>query len=46
VRQRLNNLGGSVPAKHERSARASDGYVKAEIARWAPILKTAAQPAK
>ena len=46
VRQRLNNLGGSVPAKHERSPRAFDGYVKAEIARWAPILKSAAQPAK
>jgi tripartite-type tricarboxylate transporter receptor subunit TctC len=45
VRQRLDNLGGSVPAKPERSPSAFDGYVKAEIARWAPILKTAAQPA-
>jgi tripartite-type tricarboxylate transporter receptor subunit TctC len=44
VRQRLNNLGGSVPAKQERNPRTFDGYVKAEIARWAPILK-AAQPA-
>jgi tripartite-type tricarboxylate transporter receptor subunit TctC len=42
VRQRLNNLGGSVPAKAERSPAAFDGYVKAEIARWAPILKAAA----
>ncbi len=41
VRQRLNNLGGSVPAKTERSPQAFDAYVKAEIARWAPILKAA-----
>jgi tripartite-type tricarboxylate transporter receptor subunit TctC len=46
VRQRINNLGGSVPAKAERSPAAFDRYVKAEIARWAPILKAAAQPAK
>jgi tripartite-type tricarboxylate transporter receptor subunit TctC len=46
VRQRIDNLGGSVPAKAERSPAAFDRYVKAEIARWAPILKAAAQPAK
>jgi tripartite-type tricarboxylate transporter receptor subunit TctC len=39
VRQRLNNLGGSVPGKAERSPAAFDKYVKAEVARWAPILK-------
>ena len=42
VRTRLNNLGGSVPGKAERNPRAFDAYVKAEIARWAPILKAAA----
>jgi tripartite-type tricarboxylate transporter receptor subunit TctC len=42
VRTRLNNLGGSVPGKAERSPAAFDAYVKAEIARWAPILKAAA----
>jgi tripartite-type tricarboxylate transporter receptor subunit TctC len=39
VRQRLNQLGGSVPGKAERNPAAFDRYVKAEIARWAPILK-------
>ncbi len=42
VRTRLNSLGGSVPGKAERKPAAFDAYVKAEIARWAPILKTAA----
>jgi tripartite-type tricarboxylate transporter receptor subunit TctC len=42
VRQRLNNLGGSVPGKAERSPAAFDKYVKAEVARWAPVLKAAA----
>jgi tripartite-type tricarboxylate transporter receptor subunit TctC len=46
VRQRLNNLGGSVPVKSERAPAAFDRYVKAEIARWAPILKAAAGPGK
>jgi tripartite-type tricarboxylate transporter receptor subunit TctC len=41
VRQRINNLGGSIPGKAERSPQAFDAYVKAEIARWAPILKAA-----
>ena len=45
-RQRINNLGGSIPGKAERSPAAFDAYVKAEIARWAPILKAAAEPAK
>lgn len=41
VRKRLNELGGSVPAKAERTPAAFDAYVKAEIARWAPVLKAA-----
>ena len=44
VRDRLNKLGGSTPAKPERRPAAFEAYVKAEAARWAPILK-AAQPA-
>src|SRR5581483_9318268 len=43
VRKRLNDLGGSVPGKAERTPAAFDAYVKAEIARWAPILKAAQQ---
>jgi len=46
VKQRINNLGGSIPEKRERSPAAFDAYVKAEIVRWAPVLKTAAEPAK
>jgi tripartite-type tricarboxylate transporter receptor subunit TctC len=47
VQQRIKSLGGSIPAKAERSPAAFDRYVKAEIARWAPILKaTAAEPAR
>lgn len=42
VRQRINNLGGSIPGKAERTPAAFDKYVKAEITRWAPILKAAA----
>jgi tripartite-type tricarboxylate transporter receptor subunit TctC len=47
VKSRINNLGGSIPGKAERNPAAFDAYVKAEIGRWAPILKTAAaEPAK
>src|SRR5205823_3539407 len=46
VKQRINNLGGSIPEKRERSPAAFDAYVKAEIARWAPVLKAAAEPEK
>jgi tripartite-type tricarboxylate transporter receptor subunit TctC len=42
VQKRINDLGGSIPAKSERSPAAFDKYVKGEIARWAPILKTVA----
>jgi tripartite-type tricarboxylate transporter receptor subunit TctC len=46
VRQRVGNLGGSIPGKAERNPAAFDRYVKAEVARWAPILKASAQPGK
>ena len=41
VRDRLNKLGGSIPAKTERRPAAFDAYVKSEVTRWAPILKAA-----
>jgi tripartite-type tricarboxylate transporter receptor subunit TctC len=37
VRERLAKLGGSIPARPSASA-AFDRFVRAEIARWAPIL--------
>jgi tripartite-type tricarboxylate transporter receptor subunit TctC len=47
VQQRIKSLGGSIPDKAERNPAAFDRYVKAEIARWAPILRAAAaEPAK
>jgi tripartite-type tricarboxylate transporter receptor subunit TctC len=44
VKKRLDELGGSVPRKDERSPAKFDGFVKAEIARWSPILKAANTP--
>jgi tripartite-type tricarboxylate transporter receptor subunit TctC len=41
VRERLNKLGGSIPAKSERTPAAFDAYVKSEVVRWAPVLKEA-----
>jgi tripartite-type tricarboxylate transporter receptor subunit TctC len=41
VQKRLTDLGGAVPAKDERSPARFDAFVKAEIARWSPILKAA-----
>ena len=47
VKQRINNLGGSIPGKAERTPAAFDTYVKAEVTRWGPVLKAAsAEPAK
>jgi tripartite-type tricarboxylate transporter receptor subunit TctC len=43
VRKRIGDLGGSIPGKAERTPAAFDAYVKAEVARWAPILKASAQ---
>ena len=45
-KQRIDSLGGSIPGKAERTPAAFDTYVKAEITRWGPILKAAAEPAK
>jgi tripartite-type tricarboxylate transporter receptor subunit TctC len=44
VRERLAKLGGSLPAKAERSPAAFDRFVRSEIARWAPILAATSQP--
>jgi tripartite-type tricarboxylate transporter receptor subunit TctC len=41
VRKRLGDLGGSIPGKHERTAASFARLVKAEVARWSPILKAA-----
>jgi tripartite-type tricarboxylate transporter receptor subunit TctC len=41
VKKRLDELGGSVPSKDERTPAKFDSFVKAEIARWSPILKAA-----
>jgi tripartite-type tricarboxylate transporter receptor subunit TctC len=38
VRQTLAQLGGAVPAKAERNPATFDRFVRAEIARWTPIL--------
>jgi tripartite-type tricarboxylate transporter receptor subunit TctC len=38
VRERLTQLGGSIPPRAERTPAAFDRFVRAEIARWAPIL--------
>jgi putative tricarboxylic transport membrane protein len=45
VRDRLLQLGASIPAKAERNPAAFDRFVRSEIVRWAPIL-TAAQAEK
>jgi putative tricarboxylic transport membrane protein len=44
VRERLGQLGGTIPAKAERNPAAFDRFVRAEIARWAPLLS--ASPGK
>jgi tripartite-type tricarboxylate transporter receptor subunit TctC len=41
VRKRVAELGGSIPAKQERTPASFARLVKAEIARWSPILKAA-----
>ncbi|MGZ5804742.1 MAG: tripartite tricarboxylate transporter substrate-binding protein [Xanthobacteraceae bacterium] len=38
VRERLTQLGGSIPAKAERKPAAFDRFVRSEMARWAPVL--------
>jgi tripartite-type tricarboxylate transporter receptor subunit TctC len=44
VRERLAQLGATIPDKAERTPAAFDRFVRAEIARWAPLL--AAAPGK
>jgi tripartite-type tricarboxylate transporter receptor subunit TctC len=46
VQKRLAELGGSLPGKDERSPAKFDSFVKAEIARWSPILKSVNPPPK
>jgi tripartite-type tricarboxylate transporter receptor subunit TctC len=46
VIKRLTDLGGSIPAKAERSPAKFDKLVKSEIVRWKPILKAAAPQPK
>jgi tripartite-type tricarboxylate transporter receptor subunit TctC len=46
VAKRLAELGGSLPARDERTPDKFAAFVKAEIARWSPILKTAESGAK
>jgi tripartite-type tricarboxylate transporter receptor subunit TctC len=41
VRERIAQLGGSIPAKDERNPAAFDRFVRSEIARWSPILAAA-----
>jgi tripartite-type tricarboxylate transporter receptor subunit TctC len=41
VRERIAELGGSIPAKQERAPASFARLVKSEIARWSPILKAA-----
>src|SRR6516165_8942949 len=46
VQTRLADLGGSLPAKDERTPAKFASFVHAEIARWSPILKAANVEAK
>jgi hypothetical protein len=46
VQVRLADLGGSLPAKDERTPAKFASFVHAEIARWSPLLKAANGEAK
>ena len=41
IRKRMGELGGAVPAKAERAPAHFAAFVKAEIARWTPMLRAA-----
>ena len=41
VKKRLTDPGGTIPVKAERTPAKFDAFVKAEVARWSPILKQA-----
>jgi tripartite-type tricarboxylate transporter receptor subunit TctC len=43
VQRRIADLGGTIPPKDERAPAKFEAYVKSEIDRWSPILKTAAK---
>jgi len=40
LKKRIADLGGSLPSKQERQPAKFEAFVKAEIARWSPILKS------
>ena len=46
IQQKLKDVGGSVPAKDERTPAKFNAFVKAEIARWSSILKAASADRK
>jgi tripartite-type tricarboxylate transporter receptor subunit TctC len=46
VAKRLAELGGSIPPKAERTPAKFDAFVRAEIARWSPILRSSTVGAK
>ena len=46
VRRRIGELGGTLPAKDERTPAKFTAFVRAEIALWTPILKAASADAK
>jgi tripartite-type tricarboxylate transporter receptor subunit TctC len=46
VQKKMSDLGGSVPPKNERSPAFFESYVKAETARWHPILQAAVAVSK
>lgn len=46
VKNRLADLGASLPKRDERSPAKFASFVKSEVSRWSPILKTASADAK
>ena len=44
VGERLAQLGGSIPAKEERTPATFDRFVRSEIARWKPMLAATSPP--
>jgi tripartite-type tricarboxylate transporter receptor subunit TctC len=46
VKKRIAELGGSLPAKDERTPEKFSAFVRAEISRWSPILKATGTEAK
>ncbi|MBX9775448.1 MAG: tripartite tricarboxylate transporter substrate binding protein BugD [Xanthobacteraceae bacterium] len=46
LQKRMSDLGGSIPARDERTPAKFESYVTAQIAHWSPILKAAAATAK